>query len=1013
MDLDAFELDARRGKYAQISAAQGRDALRVAEIQQVQAERAARVPEALEYLEELRASGDGATFANEMEQWCRRPGFTGFVGPNGQMFLKQLVQASDDGAGAALLADVLVVPVDDEDAEAKLRRTLAYIETVKHNGHPGPARAPFLLSFFWGLQDGSTWPVAWASAVGSLRNLGWHRQTGDHAADYLAYAAIVRSLGDPVEVAYALHWFDKHRFVGLAPSLLDRCAHGRTLARHGGLEAGYPDEASAAAASANAQALTYELWLAGSGLQQQVAEALGRNVKLQYSKPTTGQHLYRWWGWVSWPIEGGNASLRLWATGDGVLIGLHPGHVRAGWFEEAGHIAQADLSEGYELFVLWEGEDSGQVRSTGREYTGGEFLVGRLLPGTSALDREDLIDDIGRVAADLLPLVERLYAAATPSAPEHSDEPLAIVSGQSQADLEALVAEFRAQRGPANPKDEKARADRAAFAEFLSSDELEIAEPTVLRQIINTGRYGSPGPQAALNTTITNLEGADLEAFCRLISDLLWGGDPAEVRLDAALDAAANFKGLGESVLMKLLSIADPKRFVPVFPFKGDMGKAKLMQLIGLTPPPSEKTRGQKQVESNDAIRHVLDPLLSDAWLQGQFLYWLKGRTEIDIDRGTQGDGLGALADELFLPPDTLEEIVELLQDKKQIIFYGPPGTGKTYVAQALARLLAGDPNRYQLVQFHPSTSYEDFFEGYRPQTTGDGQLSYHLVPGPLARLAAQAAALPGVDHVMVIDEINRANLPKVLGELLFLLEYREEQVHTLYRPDDPFELPSNLLFIGTMNTADKSIALIDAAMRRRFHFVPFFPHEEPHSLVLSAWLEEHNPSAVWVAGLVEHVNGRLVEILGGPHLQIGPSYFFDAQLDEQKVERIWKYSIHPFIEDQLWGQAEVLRTFEFRRVLAAYQEAGGEVPGPQVRSSGRAASTVSKDGTKLDEFTGEELPVTKFPTRLNGDGVYVRGPVARHNLAAWRAAKLAQELPSADDWADDAGEPPGEVDPA
>src|SRR3546814_12424614 len=80
----------------------------------------------------------------------------------------------------------------------------------------------------------------------------------------------------------------------------------------------------------------------------------------------------------------------------------------------------------------------------------------------------------------------------------------------------------------------------------------------------------------------------------------------------------------------------------------------------------------------------------------------------------------------------------------------------------------------------------------------------------------------------MIIDEINRANLPKVLGEMLFLLEYRHEAVRTLYRPDDTFELPKDLWFIGTMNTADRSIALIDAALRRRFHFVPFFPNSGP-----------------------------------------------------------------------------------------------------------------------------------------------------------------------------------------
>ena len=92
--------------------------------------------------------------------------------------------------------------------------------------------------------------------------------------------------------------------------------------------------------------------------------------------------------------------------------------------------------------------------------------------------------------------------------------------------------------------------------------------------------------------------------------------------------------------------------------------------------------------------------------------------------------------------------------------------------------------------------------------------------------MAEKAEAAPGVPHILIIDEINRANLPRVFGELLFLLEYRNKAVRTAYRPDEPFELPKNLFFIGTMNTADRSIAMVDAALRRRFHFIPFMPHE-------------------------------------------------------------------------------------------------------------------------------------------------------------------------------------------
>jgi ATP-dependent Clp protease ATP-binding subunit ClpA len=160
--------------------------------------------------------------------------------------------------------------------------------------------------------------------------------------------------------------------------------------------------------------------------------------------------------------------------------------------------------------------------------------------------------------------------------------------------------------------------------------------------------------------------------------------------------------------------------------------------------------------------------------------------------------------------PDEAERWLAILQAKKQIIIQGPPGTGKTWVAERLARwLVGGDPTRVNLVQFHPAYSYEDFIQGIRPITRG-GAVSYELMPGRLVQLCQRMPSQGPV--VLIIDEINRANLPRVFGELMYLLEYRDRTMDLAGGGE--LRIPSNLHFIGTMNTADRSIARLDHALR-------------------------------------------------------------------------------------------------------------------------------------------------------------------------------------------------------
>ena len=277
--------------------------------------------------------------------------------------------------------------------------------------------------------------------------------------------------------------------------------------------------------------------------------------------------------------------------------------------------------------------------------------------------------------------------------------------------------------------------------------------------------------------------------------------------------------------------------------------------------------------------------------------------------------GLGDLAQNLYLPDASfIDEISALLEDKKQVIFQGPPGTGKTFIAQAVARHKAGSDDGVDLVQFHPSYAYEDFVQGYRPCILDGGQPGFELRNGPLLTVAERARNNPDTSHILVIDEINRGNLAKVFGELYFLLEYRDSPVRLQYQSGggEGFSLPDNLFFIGTMNTADRSIALVDAALRRRFYFVEFHPDEEPVRGVLRRWLARNAPTMAWVADVVERANKLLSD---DRHAAIGPSYFMKKGLDETAVRRIWRHSVLPYIEERLFGEHERLQEFELARL--------------------------------------------------------------------------------------------------
>jgi hypothetical protein len=168
---------------------------------------------------------------------------------------------------------------------------------------------------------------------------------------------------------------------------------------------------------------------------------------------------------------------------------------------------------------------------------------------------------------------------------------------------------------------------------------------------------------------------------------------------------------------------------------------------------------------------------------------------------------------------EKMKEVI-LLEAKKQIILQGSPGTGKTRKAMEIAKEMA--PDNYKLIQFHPAYTYEDFVRGIVATTGSNGNINYDVKNKVLAEMAENAKNNPANSFVLIIDEINRANLSSVLGELIYALEYRGEVVESMYeyKGSRKIVLPKNLYIIGTMNTADRSVGHIDYAIRRRFAFV-------------------------------------------------------------------------------------------------------------------------------------------------------------------------------------------------